>query len=407
VDAKRGGTGDVFKPGVLVVHNRYQQAGGEDAVVRAEIELLRRHGHRVIRYVRDNAEIELMSTWRKASLLATSTWKQQAYRELRSLIRTERPDVVHCHNLVPLISPAAYYACKAEGVPVVQSLHNFRLCCPAGTFFQNGAACHDCGGELGQAVLRGCYRKSRVQTAAVTTMLGAHRAVGTFERVVDAYSAPSEFCADQVAQGGIPKEKITVRPNFLPSDAGVRTSSDDYVLYVGRLCEEKGIRQLLRAWKRLQEIPLVIVGEGPLRAEAEQSAPASVTFVGALSPVETLARMKSARLLVFPSIGYETFGMVALESAACGVATVGSRLGAIPELIEDGRTGLLFDPHNRDEFVEKIDWAWAHPVAINEMGVAARRGYLRHYTAEQGYESLMRLYASVSKTDTNNHSCAA
>ena len=395
----------MFKPGVLVVHNRYRQAGGEDAVVRAEVELLKRNGHRVTEYVRDNAEIDHLETWRKASLLATTTWNGRAYNELRSIIRAERPDVVHCHNLVPLISPAAYYACKAEGVPVVQSLHNFRLSCPAGTLFHDGAACLDCRGGLGLAVLRGCYRNSRIQTAAVAAMLGVHRFLETLEHAVDAYSAPSLFCADRVAKGGVPREKITVRPNFLPKDPGTRTSNGEYALFVGRLCEEKGIRQLMPAWRRLHAIPLVIVGDGPLGREVEESAPANVSFTGALSPERTLARIKSARFLVFPSIGYETFGMVALEAAACGVATLGSRLGAIPELIEEGTTGLLFDPHDTDEFTEKVEWAWTHPVLVNEMGAAARKRYLRHYTADRGYESLMQLYKSV--LDSDCHRCAA
>jgi glycosyltransferase involved in cell wall biosynthesis len=387
----------VFKPGVLVIHNRYRQAGGEDAVVRAEIALLRQRGHRVTEFVRDNAEIELSAVWNKASLFASTTWNHQVYRELRKVIHAERPDVAHCHNLVPLISPAAYYACRAEGVPVVQSLHNFRLCCPAGTLFHGGVACRDCDGDLGRAVLWGCYRGSRAQTAAVATMLGAHRGMHTFEQVVSAYSAPSMFCMDRVASAGVQRGKISLRPNFLPRDPGVRRSSGDYVLFVGRLCEEKGVRQLLRAWRRLPGIPLVIVGDGPLRSEAERSAPANVRFTGALTHEETLGRMKSARFLVFPSIGYETFGMVALEAAACGVATLGSRLGAIPELIDHGQTGLLFDPHNCIELVEKVEWAWSHPVVVNEMGAAARRRYLEGYTAERGYEALMRLYASVLK----------
>lgn len=397
----------MFQPGVLVIHNRYQQAGGEDAVVRAEVALLRRHGHRVAEYGRDNAEIDLFGMMRRASLLATTTWNQSTYRELRHAIRAQRPDVVHCHNLLPLISPAVYYACQAEGVPVVQSLHNFRLSCPAGTFFRHGAACDDCGGKLGESVLRGCYRSSRVQTAAVAVMLGMHRALSTWERMVEAYSAPSRFCADRLASSGISREKVMVRPNFLPSDPGMRTSGADFALFAGRLCEEKGVRQLIRAWRRLRAIPLVIVGDGPLREEAEKSAPANVSFTGALSPEQTLVRIKSARFLVFPSIGYETFGMVALEAAACGVATLGARLGAIPELVDDGQTGRLFDPHNADDLVDKVEWAWSHPVQTNEMGAAARRRYLNQYTAEHGYESLMQLYESVFDRRPTHVSCAA
>ena len=384
------------KPGVLVIHNRYQQAGGEDAVVHAEIALLRQHGHRVTEFSRDNAVLANCGPARKASLFLSTTWNHRVYEELRRLIRSERPAVAHCHNLVPLISPAAYYACRAEGVPVVQTLHNFRLRCPAGTMFRGGTACRECHGGVGRAVALGCYRGSRVQTAAMALMLKAHRRAGTFERMVDLYSAPSEFCAQRMAGNDISRDKIVVRPNFLLRDPGARHASQNFALFVGRLCEEKGVRQIIRAWRSLPHIPLVVVGEGPLRDEVQRTAPKNVIFWGDLPPAETLLRMKAARFLVFPSLGYETFGMAVLEAGACGVATVGSRLGAIPELVQEGRTGLLFDPHNGEELVAKVEWAWSHPVSMNEIGAAARRLYLHHFTAEKAYEGLTALYESVS-----------
>ena len=187
--------------------------------------------------------------------MLSTTWNPRVYFELRQLIRAERPDVAHCHNLLPLISPAAYYACRAEGVPVVQTLHNFRLRCPAGTLFRKEAACQDCEGALGRAVMRGCYRNSRIQTAAVALMLGTHRALGTWEHAVDAYSVPSRFCLERMENSGIPRDKIMLRPNFLLNDPGPRNASDDYVVFVGRLCVEKGVRQLLWAWRRLPENP--------------------------------------------------------------------------------------------------------------------------------------------------------
>jgi len=384
------------KPGVLVIHNRYQQAGGEDAVVRSEIALLRQYGHRVTEFSRDNAVIADYGPARKACLFFSTTWNHRVYQELRRLIREIRPAVAHCHNLVPLITPAAYYACRAEGVPVVQTLHNFRLRCPAGTMFRADTACQECRGGSARAVTLGCYRGSRAQTAAMALMLNAHRRAGTFERMVNRYSVPSEFCAQQMTRKDISRDKIVVRPNFLLKDPGARHASENFALFVGRLCEEKGVRQIIRTWRRMPHIPLVVVGEGPLREEAQRTAPKNVIFWGALPPAETLLRMKAARFLVFPSVGYETFGMAVLEAGACGVATVGSRLGAIPELVQEGRTGLLFDPHNGDELAAKVEWAWSHPVSMNEMGAAARRQYLHHFTAEKAYESLTALYESVS-----------
>jgi glycosyltransferase involved in cell wall biosynthesis len=399
VDARREGDGDVRKPGVLVIHNRYRQPGGEDTVVGAEVALLRQHGHRVVEFVRDNAAIDGYGPLHKASLMLSATWNQRVYAELRQIIRKERPDVAHCHNLMPLISPSAYYACHAEGVPVVQTLHNFRLSCPAGTLFRKETACNDCDGKLGRAVVRGCYRNSSVQTAAVSLMLGTHRAIRTFETAVDGYSAPSRFCVERMVGCGIPHDKITLRPNFLLNDPGQRDASGDYVIFVGRLCAEKGIRQLLWAWRRLRRIPLIIVGDGPLRHETEsyieRNGMESVCLTGALPPAQTLARLKRARFLMFPSIGYETFGMTVLEAAACGIAALGSRLGAIPELVDEGKTGLLFDPHDTDELAGKAEWAWSHPEAMNEMGTAARTQYLQKYTAKRNYEALVATYGSV------------
>jgi glycosyltransferase involved in cell wall biosynthesis len=386
----------VRKPSVLVIHNLYRQAGGEDAVVRAEVALLRQRGHRVTEFVRDNAAIDEFGVVHRAGAALGATWNQQAYADLRELIRRQRPAVAHCHNLVPLISPAAYYACRDESVPVVQTVHNFRLICPAGTLFRAGRPCEECAGGLQHAVAHGCYRHSQAQTAAAALMLAAHRAAGTFERAVDAYSAPSMYCANRVAGRNIPREKITVRPNFVLNDPGARASAEDFVLFVGRVCEEKGVRQLLKAWQHLPYIQLVIVGDGPLLAEAQQTASCNVTFTGGLPPDETMRWMKAARFLVFPSIVYETFGMAVLEAAACGVATAGTRLGAIPELVQEEQTGLLFDPHNVDDFAAKVEWAWTHPAILSEMGASARRRYLQLFTADKAYDALAALYGSVA-----------
>jgi glycosyltransferase involved in cell wall biosynthesis len=380
---------------VLVVHNRYRYAGGEDAVVYAEAAVLRERGHRVIEFTRDNSQIAEFGRIDRASLAATAVWNQRVYSEVRALIRRERPAVAHCHNLVPLLSPAVYYACRDEGVPVVQTLHNFRLRCPAGTMFRDGKTCNDCDRNLARGVVHGCYRRSRTQTAVAAMMLAAHRWLRTFSDAVDAYSAPSRFCAEVMASAGIPSQKIAVRQNFLAADPGVRRGIGSYAIFVGRICEEKGIRQLLAAWRKLPHIPLVVVGDGPLLDEARRTAASNVSFTGALPPSEVVSRIKSARFLVFPSIWHETFGMVALEAAACGVATLGSRLGAIPELVQEGRTGLLFDPYSPNELADKAAWAWEHPDAMNEMGSAARDCYLQRHTAEHGYASLMALYRSL------------
>ena len=200
---------------VLVIHNQYQQPGGEDVVVRDEMEMLRRAGHRVVSFIRNNAAIAEYNPLQKASLLVSTTWNQSSYRQIRELIAKVRPDIAHCHNLVPLVSPAAYGACQSAGVPVVQTLHNYRLVCPAATLYGSGQICEKCARSLTSGVVRGCYRGSRVQTATLAMMLGAHRLSGTWNCSVDAYVALSQFSRDYFVAAGLPPEKVYVKPNFL------------------------------------------------------------------------------------------------------------------------------------------------------------------------------------------------
>lgn len=380
---------------ILVIHNRYQQPGGEDAAVRAEMDLLHHAGHRVVPYIRDNSEIAGYGVLRKASLMASTTWNRKTYADLRALIRKERPHIAHCHNFLPLVSPAAYYACHSAGVPVVQSLHNYRLFCPAGTLFAGNQRCERCKRSLAKAAYRKCYRDSHAETAAVSLMLGAHRWRGTWSRGVDAYIAPSTFCRDYFVARGLPPSKVHLKPNFLARDPGPRAECGDYALFLGRLSPEKGVLEMIEAWTRLPQVKLLLAGDGPLHDEAQRAASRTgghVKLLGQLTAEQTLARIKGARFVIFPSRWYEPFGMGLLEAAACGVPAIASRIGAIPELVHHGQTGLLFDPENFNELVERAGWAWAHPAEMEQMGAAARQLYLQKFTAEKNYGLLIDVY---------------
>ncbi len=383
---------------VLVIHNRYQQPGGEDAVVRADVNLLRQAGHRVITYFRDNRAITGYSPLRKASLLLSTSWNRQTYADVRTLIRREHPDIVHCHNFLPLVSPAAYYACRSAGVPVVQTLHNYRLVCPAGTLFSQGQRCQHCTRGFAQGLSRRCYRQSRVQTAAVSLMLQAHRLRGTWNKCVDAYLTPSKFCRGFFVSAGLPEDKVHVKPNCLIQDPGQRTQPGDYALFVGRLTPEKGVLEMIAAWNRLPQAKLLIIGDGPLYGaalEAASRSAANIRLLGQLGSQETLNYIKAARFLVFPSRWYEPFGMGLLEAAGRGVPAIASRIGAIPEIVTDRQSGLLFDPDDFDELVEQVRWAWDHPADMEHMGAAARERFLRDFTAEKNYEALIAVYGKL------------
>lgn len=413
---------------VCFIHNQYQQPGGEDGVVRAERELLSRAGHSVIEYVRDNDEITAYGLSQKKTLGLRTVWAWDSHRKIKALLRRERPDVAHFHNTFPLISPAAYYACREAGVPAVQTLHNYRLLCPAATFRRDGRVCEDClGRNPWRGVLHACYRDSRAATAAVALMLSVHRGLGTWSNMVDCYIALTEFARRKFIEAGLPMEKVVVKPNFVypdpmavaamsPSpnspggqrpplqrgDGAGETPALQYALFVGRLSEEKGVRTLVAAWQRLgNRLPLRIVGDGPLRAELEarvgQRGLSGVTFHGHLTPDHLTPVMKSARFLVFPSECYEGFPLTIAEAFACGVPVIASRLGAMQEIVEDGRTGLHFTPGDAEDLAAKVEWAWTHPDEMHEMGRAARAEYEAKYTAERNYQMLMQIYERVTR----------
>lgn len=382
---------------IVIAHNHYQQAGGEDQCFRSECDLLEAHDHRVERFTVHNASIDTMG---KLTVVRATLWNGAAYRSLRRVIREFRPDVAHFQNTFPLISPAAYYAAKAEGVPVVQTLHNYRLLCPAATFYREHRVCEDCMGKAAPwpGVGHGCYRSSRAASAGVAAMLTLHRAMGTWTRKVDRYVALTEFARQKFIQGGMPADKIVVKPNFVAPDPGVGAGEGDYALFVGRLSPEKGIGTLIAAWERLNgRIPLKIVGDGPLAsrvAEATRSA-MGVECLEYRPVREVYDLMGSARVLVVPSEWYETFGRVVVEAYAKGTPVIASNIGAIAELVEHERSGLLFTPGDADDLASKVEWAWSHPNELAAMRREARAEYEAKYTAERNYQMLMDIYRQV------------
>ncbi len=383
---------------VILVHNAYQQPGGEDVVFDQERQLLERAGHQVVVYRRSNREIEAYSGVRWLALVPKVVWATETRHEVLRLLRKEKPDLVHVHNTFMMVSPSIYSACEEAHVPVVQTLHNYRLVCPAGTFFRDGHVCEECVEDsLWRGVHYGCYRGSRPATAVVALTLAVHRRRRTWTQGVDCFVALTKFARRKFVEGGLPAEKISVKPNFVHPDPGARVGDGEYALFVGRLSPEKGLKTLLAAWQRLHNrIPLLIVGDGPLRAELEVEAAqrglSSICFQGRLPSEQTLGTIKGARFVAFPSECYETFGKSIAEAFACGTPVICSRLGAMQEIVEDGRTGLHFTPGDPEDLAQKVEWAWSNPERIREMGKEARREYESKYTAEKNYPILMEIY---------------
>jgi glycosyltransferase involved in cell wall biosynthesis len=386
---------------ICLVHNSYEQRGGEDVVFEQEWGNLKRRGHDIIVYRRSNTEFKSPAPFTQISLVKNSIWSTGSYQEFSQLLDREFPDIVHIHNTFFVISPSIYSACKERGIPVIQTLHNFRWVCPAYTLYRNGNVCEEClNGSLWNGIRHGCYRGSRAATAAVALILGWHRLTKTWEENVDCYIALTEFSRQKFIAAGFQPDKIVVKPNFVEISPRPKPVAGEYALYVGRLSPEKGLETLLCAWERLPgRCPLQIIGDGPERATLEglvrRHKNANVTFRGSLSRTETIEAMKKARFVVVPSVWYEGFPMVIAEAFACGAPVVCSRLGAMEEIVADHGTGLHFTPGDAEDLSQKAYWAWTHPVEVSEMGAAARCEYEACYTAEQNYISLMEIYYRV------------
>jgi glycosyltransferase involved in cell wall biosynthesis len=383
---------------ILLVHNSYREAGGEDVVFESERLLLERNGHTVIPYVRSNMELQDASFLERIAIVPRMAWSSKSHHEFAAILEAECPDIVHVHNTFMVISPSIFTACSGRNVPVVQTLHNFRLLCPAGSFFRDGAICKECVDQnLLQSVFHGCYRNSRGATVAVALTLALHRALDTWRTSVTLFIALTEFAKEKFIAVGFPPDKFVVKPNFVDPDPCERQGAGEYAVYVGRLSEEKGLRVLLNAWGKLPaRYPLQIVGEGPDRAVLESHARelqlSGITFRGRLSRQEAIETVKGARFMIVPSKLYEMFPMCIVESFACGTPVLCSRLGGLPEIVEDRLTGSHFNPGDAQDLARTVEWAWNHPQELARMGYAARRKYETAYTAKQNYMHLMGIY---------------
>lgn len=373
---------------VLIAHNHYQLRGGEDAVVEAERDLLRQHGHLVETYERSNEELQ--HTGRVGAAI-DSVWSRRSAAEVHDLIDRFRPDVLHVHNTLARISPAVFHAARQRGVPTVMTLHNFRLLCPQGLLLREGRPCEDCVGRLPwRGALHGCYRGSRVQTAVLVAADLVHRAAGTWQRQVDRFIALNGFCRDRFLAGGLPAGKLRIKPNFVDLDKPAEQARDG-LLFVGRMSEEKGVRVLAQALQRqpLAE-PLQVAGEGPLAPLLVGLA--DCRALGAQPPQAVYRLMAGARALVLPSICYENFPRTLVEAFACGLPVIASRLGAMQSLVDHGRTGLLFNPGDADDLARTLAWALAHPDAMAAMGQQARAHYEAELTGAANHRQLLQIY---------------
>lgn len=383
------------KTRILIVHNAYQHRGGEDAVVDSEIGLLRTHGHVVETYTRHNNEMVGMSPLVMARQTLCSN---RTTRDLNELIQRLRPDVIHAHNTFPLVSPSLYWAAKRAGVPVVQTLHNFRFMCLNALFLRDGRVCEDCMGKLPwKGIVNACYRGSYSASVTLAGMLTLHRGLGTYRNKVSRYIALNTFCRDKFIEGGLPASRITVKPNFVdwPVESGVHYEhhKGNHFLFVGRLSPEKGVSILADALALLSASTLRVAGDGPDAIIFDGKL--GVVRLGGLSSEAVQREMSEASVMIVPSICYENFPRTIVEAYACGLPVIASRIGALSEVVRDGETGLLFTPGDARDLADKMAWAQAHPAEMRRMGREARLTYERLYTPEKNYQILMAIYSSA------------
>jgi glycosyltransferase involved in cell wall biosynthesis len=316
---------------------------------------------------------------------------------VETLCNRFHPDVIHVHNTFPLISPSLYWTANALRIPVVQTLHNFRLLCPQAIFLRDGKICEDCVGKVPwRAVTRKCYRASAMQSAVITTMLATHRAIGTYRDRVTRYIALNRFARDKYIEGGLPAERFRLKPNFVASPGTPSWADRHGGLYVGRLSSEKGLDVLAAAARNGGAANVQVIGGGPMESLAREAF--GDRYLGYRPLDEIMARMGRAQFMVLPSICYENSPRTIVEAFSAGLPVIASRLGALADIVKDGVTGLLFHPGDATDLAEKMAWAEANPEQMLRMGQAARAEYEAEYTPERNYEMLMDIYDDAITT---------
>jgi glycosyltransferase involved in cell wall biosynthesis len=388
---------------ILLVHNFYQQPGGEDQVFSAEAGILRNAGHIVVELTETNDRVKEMSA---LALSRATIWNSDAYQRVYETAMRERPDAVHFHNTFPLLSPAVYYAARRAGAAVVQTLHNYRFICPAATLFRDGRPCEDCVGHLPwPGVLQACYRGSRTASAGIAAMLSFHRLRQTFSQQVDAFIALNEFARRKFLQGGLPPEKLFLKPNFVDPDPGLGEGGETF-LFAGRLAPEKGIDTLLAAWRESPDLPLLkIAGDGPLRAAVldQIGSIKNAEYLGRIPHAEVLAAMKSSKALIQPSTWYEMFPVNVVEAFACGLPVIASDAGALSEIVSNQTNGLLFQSGNGADLARKVRLLASDSRLCCTLAKHARQTFERYYQGDLNVRLLVQIYEHAIQSSKPRH----
>lgn len=393
---------------ILAIHNfhRSGSASGDDQVFKSETGMLEEHGHEVVRYTVSNDEFDKAGAVGKLAATFGMLWSFRNYRAVRALIGKHRPDVVHVHTFFPLLSPSVLYAAKRMGVPVVATLHDTRFVCPVATSLRDGKICNECGdGHYLRMARHACFKGSRLQSLLVAGIFKYHRVRRSFYRQIDRYICLNENQMDLLRGIGFDASRMVKKYNFVP-DAQANMAAERvaglperYAVFYGRIGAEKGIRVLQRIWNRIDDIPLVVMGGGPLEDEFRAWADkrSNVYFLGYTPHEQCMAIAKAGEFVVFPSIWYEGCSMVEIESESLGLPLVATDLGFSAEAVRDGYNGVKVPLGDLDGWVEAIRRLWEQPELCRQMGANARRDYEDKYTPENNYQQLIGIYQDAVK----------
>lgn len=377
---------------IILVHNEYGKYSGEESVVESQIQLLEGHGHQVCPFTRSSAELDDMRFGRLYGFCC-GIYNPLSVRSFRQFLIDQIPDIIHIHNLYPLISPAVLHVCNDFNIPVVMTLHNYRLICPNGMFLTKGKICESCkSGREYWCVLKNC-EGSIAKSLGYALRNFVARIRKSYLDNVDVFAALTDFQRQKLVSEGYPADRVAVVPNMC--DAGGITHTNElgeYVGYVGRVSPEKGVNLLVKVAEKHPDIPFQAAGAYSKAPELVHKAPTNFKFLGHLQRNRVDTFIEQSRFIVLSSIWYEGFPMILVEAMLQGRPVVASRLGGIPEIVEDGVTGLLFEAGNTEDLAQKVRFLWDHPCICRKMGEAGREKALREYTSKAYYIRLIEVY---------------
>lgn len=383
---------------ILIIHNHYKQVGGEDTVYYAEAELLREHGNAVEMLSFSNNDVNSVAEKLQAALGVVYNAKSAGIIDRK--IKEFQPDVVHVHNFFPLVSPAVFYVCKKHSVPVVMTLHNYRLICPSALLYYKDKVQTDSIHKVFPigAIRQKVYRDSAFQTASVVLATGVHKLLGTWQNKVDRFIVLTSGAVELFRKSSLrPRpHQLVVKPNFT-SDLGLGAGErSDYFLFVGRLTPEKGIETLLEA-HRQKPFHLKVIGDGPLREQVEAYAAKEpmLEYLGFQKRERVVEELKQARALIFPSEWYETFGMTIVESFSTGTPVIAAKIGGAAHLVENIHNGVHYTPKKAQELTEQVSLLQNDTTLAAQLGRNARSSYLENFTPEANYKMLKAIYEDV------------